>query len=89
MAAPVRKVKENNTTVRLPDGTTYNRATNAAAVTAAIATTATVDATLNTGGTTAERPVAPVTYQSFFDTTLGKPVWYDGAGWVDATGTTA
>ena len=22
----------------------------------------------------------------YFDTTLGKPVWYDGADWVDATG---
>lgn len=25
----------------------------------------------------------------FFDTTLGKPIWWDGSGWVDATGTTA
>ena len=24
----------------------------------------------------------------YFDTTLGKPIWYTGSGWVDATGTT-
>lgn len=38
---------------------------------------------------TGNRPGSPVTGQMFFDTTLGQPVWYDGAGWVDATGTTA
>lgn len=24
----------------------------------------------------------------YFDTTLGKPIWFDGTNWVDATGTT-
>ena len=23
----------------------------------------------------------------FFDTTLGKPIWWDGSAWRDATGT--
>lgn len=38
------------------------------------------------GGTTAERPVTPPQTTMYFDTTLGKPVWYYGTGWVDATG---
>lgn len=45
-------------------------------------------------GTTVNRPVAVpgfplVTGQAFFDTTLGKPIWYKAstAQWVDATGT--
>lgn len=38
------------------------------------------------GGPTSERPSAPVTFQSYFDTTLGKPIWYEGINWVDATG---
>lgn len=42
-------------------------------------------------GDTASRPVAPTVQTGwiYFDTTIGKPVWYDGSGWVDATGTTA
>jgi len=40
-------------------------------------------------GATASRPAAPATGTMYFDTTLGMPVWYDGSGWVDATGTTA
>lgn len=45
-------------------------------------------------GITADRPaapttLAPVTGQMYFDTTLGQPVWWDGAQWVDATGTPA
>lgn len=38
-------------------------------------------------GTTAERPAyATIGYQ-YFDTTIVKPIWYTGTGWVDATGT--
>lgn len=44
---------------------------------------------LHYSGTTGSRPVSPYTGMIYFDTTLGKPVWYDGSGWVDATGTTA
>jgi hypothetical protein len=44
-------------------------------------------------GPTASRPPGPLTGQMFFDTTLaagaGKPVWWDGSTWVDATGTPA
>lgn len=40
-------------------------------------------------GDTASRPGSPATGWMYFDTTLGKPVWYDGSGWVDAMGTTA
>lgn len=46
-------------------------------------------ATLN--GPTASRPTSSVVGQSYLDTTLasgrGKPVWWNGIGWVDATGT--
>lgn len=45
--------------------------------------------TLN--GTTAKRPTASIIGQSYFDTTLaagnGKPIWYNGTGFVDANGT--
>lgn len=40
------------------------------------------------GGTTGARPGAPVLYQVYFDTTLGKPIWWAGAAWKDATGAT-
>lgn len=38
-------------------------------------------------GTTANRPSAniPIGY-IYFDTTKGKPIWYNGTNWVDATG---
>ena len=40
-------------------------------------------------GTTAERPAAQLTVgQFYFDTTLGKPIWWKGAVWVDGAGTT-
>lgn len=43
-------------------------------------------------GTTANRPLdniqSPLPVgKSYFDTTLGYPIWWDGADWVDATGT--
>jgi hypothetical protein len=43
-------------------------------------------------GTTAERPVntgSPKLQigQYYFDTTVGKPIWWNGTIWVDATGT--
>ena len=45
--------------------------------------------TLN--GISANRPTASVVGQHYFDTTLasgrGKPVWWNGIGFVDATGT--
>ena len=38
-------------------------------------------------GTTANRPTKMLwTGRTYFDTTLGKPIWYKTAGWVDATG---
>ena len=43
--------------------------------------------TLN--GATASRPSSSVLGQIYFDTTLGKPVWWDGSKFVDATGTAA
>jgi hypothetical protein len=77
-----RTVRENNTVVKLPGGTSYSRA-DLVTLAANLADLLTV----NTGGTTAERPVTPILYQSFFDTTLGKPVWFDGTNWVDGAGT--
>lgn len=40
------------------------------------------------GAVTGSRPVSPINYQMFFDTTLGIPIWYDGVNWIDAAGTT-
>jgi len=43
------------------------------------------------GDTSSRPPLLDATYVGFvwFDTTLGKPVWWDGSGWVDATGASA
>jgi hypothetical protein len=39
-------------------------------------------------GTTAERPAVQLHIgQTFFDTTLGIPIWWNDSDWVDATGT--
>ena len=38
------------------------------------------------GGVTGSRPASPILYQPYFDTTLAKPIWWDGTNWVDATG---
>ena len=43
---------------------------------------------LITNGTTATRPTATYIGQSHFDTTLGKPIWWNGIVWKDAMGTT-
>jgi hypothetical protein len=40
-------------------------------------------------GPTPSRPTVPAMSQFFFDTTLDKPVWWDGAQWVDSDGTPA
>lgn len=37
---------------------------------------------------TGSRPTGITAGAQVFDTTLGKPVWYNGTGWVDATGAT-
>ncbi len=44
-----------------------------------------------TDGATAARPTLPATWvgYQFFDTTLGRPVWWDGSQWVDADGVAA
>lgn len=34
------------------------------------------------------RPVKPCAGDQYFDTTLNKPIWYNGISWVDSTGTT-
>ncbi|MEP2059161.1 MAG: hypothetical protein ABJJ05_15220 [Maribacter litoralis] len=40
-------------------------------------------------GTTAERPATGIIAGSqFFDTSIGKPIWYSGSNWVDALGAT-
>jgi hypothetical protein len=38
-------------------------------------------------GTTLERPTVEATGYRYFDVTLGKPIWWNGTHWVDATGT--
>ena len=40
-------------------------------------------------GSTAERPRNPDLGTTFYDTTLRKPIWWDGATWRDASGATA
>ena len=38
-------------------------------------------------GTTTQRPSSPSQGWMYFDTNLGKPIWWDGKSWRDATGT--
>lgn len=40
--------------------------------------------TLN--GATSERPTGSILGQPYFDTTIGKPVWWSGSTFVDANG---
>lgn len=45
---------------------------------------------LTQSGTTAQRPATLLwTGRVFFDTTLGKPIWWKTVGWVDAAGVAA
>jgi hypothetical protein len=45
---------------------------------------------LTMSGATANRPTAMLwPGRTYFDTTLGKPIWFKTAGWVDATGAPA
>jgi len=39
-------------------------------------------------GTTAARPITVSTGTMYLDTTLGKPIWWKGTAWIDATGAT-
>lgn len=39
-------------------------------------------------GATENRPGAAISGQMYFDTTLKKPIWFNGSAWVDATGAT-
>lgn len=42
---------------------------------------------LTTSGTTAERPIKGLYVgRPYFDTTIGIPIWYKGANWVNASG---
>ncbi len=41
---------------------------------------------VNMNGTTAQRPSSPVTGQQYFETTIGRPVFYNGTNWVDGAG---
>lgn len=43
--------------------------------------------TLGATGTTAQRPTLRPTGFSYFDTTLGRNIWWRGAAWVDGAGT--
>lgn len=44
---------------------------------------------VNLNGATAGRPTGSVLGQFYFDTTIGKPIWWSGSTWVDATGSAA
>lgn len=46
-----------------------------------------VSSDVQNSGPTANRPAINLyAGKPYFDTTLGKPIWYEGPGWVDATG---
>lgn len=41
---------------------------------------------ITSNGTTANRPTQGITGQTYFDTDLGYPIWFNGTSWVNATG---
>lgn len=43
---------------------------------------------ISQAGSAADRPTAASIGQCFFDTSLNKPIWFNGTDWVDYTGTT-
>ena len=47
-----------------------------------------INAKLTSSGATESRPESPSAGVCFLDTTLGKPVWWNGSAWIDATGAT-
>ncbi len=48
---------------------------------------ATVGAPFAGSGTTAARPANPLMWAVYFDTSIGQPIWYQGAGvWINAAG---
>lgn len=58
-----------------------NTDTDLSAVTVQAAITE-LNALVATSGTTAQRPESPTTGTRYFDTTLGKPIWWNGSNWV-------
>jgi hypothetical protein len=46
-----------------------------------------VNTNIGQAGATSTRPTLHQPGESFFDTTLNKPIWWNGSHWVDATGT--
>lgn len=45
-----------------------------------------VNSVVNSGETAARPTKILWVGRTYFDTDLGKPIWYDGTNWVDATG---
>jgi hypothetical protein len=44
--------------------------------------------TVPPSGTTADRPTGRLQVgQYYFDTTIGRPIWYNGTNWINAAGT--
>ena len=41
---------------------------------------------VNLNGTTANRPRTSVMAQKYFDTTIGRPIYWNGSAWVDGAG---
>lgn len=39
-------------------------------------------------GVTADRPTNPFIAQFYYDTTIGKPIWWNSSNWKDAAGNT-
>lgn len=46
------------------------------------------DALTPASGTTARRPTTKTVGYQYYDTTLGKPIWWNGTVWKDAAGVT-
>lgn len=38
---------------------------------------------MNLAGVTADRPTSPPTGWQYYDTTIGRPIWWNGSSWLD------
>lgn len=43
---------------------------------------------VNLNGLSANRPLSSITGQFYFDTTINRPIWWDGTKFINAAGTT-
>lgn len=81
-------VSNPNSTYRATNGSVFITSTGTYIKQGGDSKTGWIKSRLELSGATADRPVSPSQGQDYYDTTLEKPIWWNGSNWVDATGAT-